>query len=55
MTQKEVRIKLKKNGLTWRHFNEWMFGQTIGLNEDGTLDYYEWDVDRFIRNFGTNK
>lgn len=52
MTEKEVKAALKKNNLTWKHFNEWMRGQTVGLNEDGSADYYEYDVNRFIRSKG---
>jgi len=31
----------------WSKFEEWMNGQTVGM-EDGELDYYKWDVERFI-------
>lgn len=30
-------------------FLEWMRGQTIGINEDGSDYYYEWDVERYAR------
>jgi hypothetical protein len=30
-------------------FKEFMRGQTIGINKDGTLDYYEQDVENFLR------
>jgi len=49
MTEKEVRKLLKENGRTWREFVKWMSGQTLGLNEDGTTDFYDWDVERFIQ------
>jgi hypothetical protein len=52
MTQKQVEIKLKENNLKWSVFSKWMCGQTVGLNKDGTIDYYEYDVERFIRNHG---
>lgn len=50
MTEKEVREKLEEASYHWEDFDEWMCGQTAGLNPDGTIDYYESDVDRFIRN-----
>ena len=30
-------------------FWDWMRGQTMGLNEDGTTNIYDCDVHRFIR------
>lgn len=30
-------------------FLEWLTGQTVGLNEDGSIDYYEYDVERYAR------
>ena len=48
MTEKEVRSKIKKAGGNWRTFKKWMVGQTMGMNKDGSVDYYECDVDRFI-------
>lgn len=32
----------------WIEFQEWMIGQTMGLNKDGSINYYESDVERFI-------
>jgi hypothetical protein len=32
----------------WKEFLKWMYGQTIGINADGTLNFYKTDVDRFI-------
>lgn len=29
-------------------FLEWFYGQTLGLNEDGSINYYDWDVKAFI-------
>ena len=28
-------------------FFEFMNGQTVGINPDGSTDYYAWDVERF--------
>jgi hypothetical protein len=30
-------------------FLEWMTGQTVGVNEDGSDDYYDYDVERYAR------
>jgi NOL1/NOP2/fmu family ribosome biogenesis protein len=30
-------------------FKEWMEGQTVALNEDGTTEVYDYDVERFCR------
>jgi hypothetical protein len=29
-------------------FDKWMAGQTVGMYADGTCDYYDEDVERFI-------
>jgi len=31
-----------------KKFDKWMRGQTVGRYEDGSIDYYEHDVERFI-------
>jgi len=49
MTIKEAQEKITKAGGSVETFNKWMSGQTCGLKEDGTVDIYEYDVDRFIR------
>lgn len=49
MTRKQVETKLKENNLKWSVFSKWMCGQTMGI-VDGEPDYYDWDVERFIRN-----
>lgn len=45
-----MQSKLKENNLKWSTFMKWMDGQTMGLTEDGVVDYYDWDVERFIKN-----
>lgn len=49
MTEAEVREKIEQAGGSWETFNDWMTGQTVGLDEDGTINYYEYDVSRFLR------
>jgi hypothetical protein len=39
-----IRLIGKKN---WIPFNAWMKGQTVSMNNDGSLDYYAWDVMRY--------
>jgi hypothetical protein len=45
MNREEV-IKLIGES-NWPSFTMWMYGQTIGLNDDGSADYYEYDVLRY--------
>lgn len=40
----------------WSHFLDWMRGQTVGVNElDNTPVYYTYDVERYIKIYGTEK
>lgn len=52
MKEEEVNRILKKHNRTWTQFNKFMVGQTIGVYPDGTPDYYEYDVKRFIYRIG---
>lgn len=49
MTEQEVRDAIKKSNQTWEEFEYFMRGQTMGLNEDGTTNFYDCDVEKFIR------
>jgi len=49
MTIEKAEQKIKEAGGDIEVFWEWMRGQTMGLNKDGSTDVYEYDVDRFIR------
>ena len=31
----------------WTKFIEWMSGQTYGINDDGSTNWYSYDVERF--------
>ncbi len=33
----------------WNDFSEWMAGQTVGIYEDGEINYYCCDVEAFNR------
>ena len=48
MTEKEVKDLLYDKWLWFDDFLEFMEGQTVGLDEDGSTDFYEDDVWRFI-------
>jgi hypothetical protein len=47
MTYSEVIKRIGSN--RWDEFVEFMYGQTIGLYEDGSTDYFECDVENFLR------
>lgn len=45
MNKKEVIELIGKEN--WKEFLEFMKGQTVGVNSDGSTDYYDEDVKRF--------
>lgn len=45
MFAEEVKLKV---GDKMPDFLKWMYGQTVGLR-NGKIDYYDYDVERFIR------
>lgn len=47
MNKKQVIEKIGKN--RWKDFCAFMKGQTVGINSDGSTEYYEWDVENFLR------
>jgi hypothetical protein len=49
MTTEEVKSLLKQKNLEWEDFLEYMAGQTVGMNGDGSADYFERDVTNFIQ------
>lgn len=49
MTEQQATKKIEEAGGDMKVFWDFMYGQTMGLNEDGTTDIYETDVERFIR------
>lgn len=49
MLIQEAKDKIKKAGGSWKVFMDWMRGQTVGINKDGTTDFYYYDINRFIR------
>lgn len=54
MTESHVRKILEDHNLTWEEFLKFMEGQTCGLNQDGTIEYYSEDVERFITGLPNN-
>ena len=49
MREVEAKKKIENAGGSWEVFNDWMYGQTVGIYPDGEVDIYEYDVNRFIR------
>jgi len=49
MREKEVREKIAKAGGRWEVFQVWMRGQTCSMYEDGATNFYDHDVNRFVR------
>lgn len=39
---------------TFNEFKKWLRGQTVGINDDGSTNYYKWDFDRFIDQYNSN-
>ena len=48
MTPSTAQYKIKQAGGLWKDFLQWMRGQTIGIFPDGTVEYYDCDVEKFI-------
>ncbi len=47
MNKDEVIKKIGEKN--WRRFMYFMRGQTCGINPDGSIDYYDCDVENFLR------
>ena len=45
MTKKEVESLIGERN--WGKFLKWMVGQTMGVSDDGSMDYYSNDVRAF--------
>jgi len=54
MTTKKAKQLIKKAGGKWEDFMDFMFGQTYGINKDGSSNWYKIDVERFIRSISKN-
>ncbi len=50
MNEAEVIKRIGKSN--WKKFCKWMYGQTMGL-KDGKPDYYECDVEAFVKKIKT--
>ena len=46
MNKEEVRELIGDSN--WREFLDYMHGKTVGVNDDGSTDFYDWNVERFI-------
>jgi len=49
MKEEEAKKRIEEAGKTWEDFLKYMCGETHGIYEDGSNDWYELDVDRFIK------
>jgi hypothetical protein len=47
MNYKQAKETIEKEVI--EVFKEFMEGQTVGVNEDGSTEIYDYDVERFIR------
>ena len=45
MNEQEVKEFIGKDN--WKEFCVFIYGQTIGIDDEGNNDYYKWDVERF--------
>jgi len=52
MRKKEIVKRLGGNH-RWKGFMEWMRGQTVGVYPDGETDFYEHDVNAYVRKLRT--
>jgi hypothetical protein len=48
MNKKEIIKKIGSNN--WKKFINYIRGQTVNINTDGTIDYNTCDVERFSNN-----
>ena len=55
MTTPEAKSVIEDAGLDWEKFVDWMRGQTVGMYEDGSTNWYAWDVVRYVRGKKMNK
>lgn len=44
---KEIEVRTIVGEEHWEEFLKWMRGQTMGLNEDGSTEFYPWEVMKF--------
>ena len=47
MKKEEVIKRIGKG--RWKEFEEFMRGQTVGVNKGISIDYYKQDVENFLR------
>ena len=51
MREKEIKKLIGKGN--WEDFMKWMRGQTCSMYPDGETDYYECDVEAYIKKLHT--
>ena len=50
---REGRVRELIGEENWKGFCEWMGGQTVGLYSDGGTNYYDCDVNAYLRKLQT--
>ena len=51
MREEEVKKKIGKKN--WGKFLKWMCGQTCSMYKDGSTNFYDCDVEAFVRKLET--
>ena len=46
-TESQAKSYILSKGYSWDKFNEWMRGQTVGVDKDGKSVFYSFDVERY--------
>ena len=46
-TEQELKEYLKNKGYSYDKFQEYMIGQTVGIDENGKTLYYSYDIERY--------
>lgn len=47
MNEREVKELIGDEN--WDEFEKWICGQTVGIDNNGEINYYQYDVMRFWR------
>ena len=48
MTRKEVEKVIEENNLKLEDFDKFIENQTVGIDKDGSVNYYGADVEKFV-------
>lgn len=50
MTEQQAKQQIEKAGGTWKDFLYFMRGQTVGTYQNGESNFFDCDVEQFIKN-----